>query len=600
LTATHGDFGPVTSAPITLDGKHARSGVELVLAAGGIVRGVVHDKAGKPVASADVRVVAKGHVEWRARRQAFTDADGKFVIAGLARRAAEVVARHDSGASAIAPADLAAKREHDVVLVLDVDGAIAGTVVDPKGAPIGDAQVIAEPEWSGGVADRAAWSVRGVQETVTDQGGAFRFAGLPAGSYRIRAARPGASEAALSLAAGIVAQPNGAPVKLVVPADGRVIGKVAFADGKAPAAFHLTLGWTHPTPFAAKDGAFALPAPGGTHMLTISGLGFVEQRREVAISDGKDTDVGTITVAAGRSISGRVLDDTGAPVAKAKVAAGMLLTGGGEELYIKDESIGAKDTETDAGGHFTLDGFPPAAVTVVAGKDGIGRSASIRIPGTTDSATLDLVLAPTTGLAGKITRGGAPLADTIVIANPIGATASNFFVATGPDGTFALDALAPGAYVVFPMLGGGGGRPKDMYMRKVEVMLGKRAHVDIDTTLGPITLAINIKTDRGTSVPMAQVLAIQATLDPHSLEELRDGSHMPFGEAVIPIYIRGAMGGATEIQGVRAGPHTICAMLGDPRADPASLKFKCTPAKLGAAAKQSVTVVVPAAWIEAK
>src|SRR6185312_15205277 len=108
----------------------------------------------------------------------------------------------------------------------------------------------------------------------------------------------------------------------------------------------------------------------------------------------------------------------------------------------------------------------------VAGKPGAGRSASIRLPASPASATVDLVLAPTTSLQCLITRAGRPLPDTVVIANPIGAIASNFFVTTGPDGTFALDALAPGAYIVYPMLGGGGNRPKDIYVRKVDVGLG--------------------------------------------------------------------------------------------------------------------------------
>jgi RNA polymerase sigma factor (sigma-70 family) len=599
VTATAGEHAPVTSVPITVDGEHARSGIELVLGPGAVVRGTVKDTAGAPVAGADVAVVVHGFVPWRARRQAFTDASGKFAISGLSARAVDVVAWHDTGASAIVPIDLAAKREHDVTMMLDIDGAITGTVVDKKGQPIGDAQVVAEPDWTGGTADRAAFSVRGIQETVTDQGGAFRFPGLPEGSYRVRAARPGATEAALALSDGVVTKPSGAPIKIVVAADGRVIGKVQLAGGKPPLAFSITLGSTNPLPFATKDGAFAVTAAAGTYPVTISGLGFVATTREASISEDKDADLGTITVNPGRSISGRVVDEHGAPVHKATVAAGALLTGGGAELYIKDESILAKDTETDEDGRFVLDGFPPASLTVIAGKPGAGRSASIRLPASPDSATLDLVLAGTTGLEGKVTRDGKPLADTVVIANPIGATASNFFVVTGPDGTFTLDALAPGAYIVYPMLGGGGGRPKDMYTRKVEVVLGVKAKVEIDATPGPVTLAVSVKTDGGKPIPMAQLVAIQATIEPATLDELRDGTHMPFGAQIVPIYMRGVSEGAATIEGMRAGAHTLCVLLGDPRKDP-NAKFKCTQSKLSGAAKQSASIVIPAALLGAK
>ena len=129
--------------------------------------------------------------------------------------------------------------------------------------------------WTGGVVDRSAWAVRGVQETVADQAGVFHFAGLPDGQYRVRAARPNAPEAALALSAGTTATPGPTPVKVVVADAARATGKVALADGNVPVAFTLTLGATNPVAFASKDGAFALTATGGTFPLTVSGPGFV-------------------------------------------------------------------------------------------------------------------------------------------------------------------------------------------------------------------------------------------------------------------------------------------------------------------------------------
>jgi hypothetical protein len=377
-------------------------------------------------------------------------------------------------------------------------------------------------------------------------------------------------------------------VKLVVRDDGTLTGKLALADGKVPAFAMLALGATNPVPASDKDGAFTLTAAAGTHTLTISGPGFVQLRREVTITEGEATDLGTVTLAAGRSIAGRVVDESGAPVAEATVAAGALLTGGGSELYIPSESIGAKRTETDDDGRFVLDGFPPAAITVIAGKDGAGRSASVRIPPSADSATLALVLAPTTSIAGKVTRDGAPLADTIVIAKPIGALDQNFFVTTGPDGTFALDALAPGAYVVSPMLGGGGNRPKDIYVRRVDVELGERAQAEIDATGGSGKLAVHVQGADGAAIAMAQVAVMGAAISPHTAEELRDGSMIPFGPDAIPVYLRGAIGGDVEIEGMRRGTHTACALVGDP------IAMACGQVKVGSGkASITLTVAVP-------
>ncbi len=597
LTASHGASAPVTSVPLTVDGAHPRTGVELVLSVGAVVRGVVKDGKGAAIAGADVAVVVQGHTFWRARRQAFTDADGKFEIAGLARRPVEVVAFHESGASAIVAADLSAKREHDLALTLDITGSIAGTVVDGTGAPLAEAQVIAEPDWSGGVTDRAQWIVRGVQETVADQAGAFRFHGLPEGTYRLRAAREGAPESALDLSRGVTAKPGTDGIKITVLAEGRAIGKVLLADGTAPAAFALSLGDADGRSFATKDGAFSLPATAGTYVLDVTGPGFVSASKEVTIAEGKDTDLGTITVQPGRSVSGRVVDHEGVPVAGATVAAGMLLTGGGSELYIKDESIGASDTTTDDRGRFVLKGFPPASITILAGKPGVGRAASLRLPASPDSAVLDLVLAPTTSLSGKIVRDGKPLPDTVVIANPIGAIASAFFVTTGPDGSFALDTLAPGPYVVYPMLGGGGMRPKDMFMRRVDVAAGKPTDVTIDATPGAISLAITVVTDKGVAVPMAQFVAVGAAIAPGTVDELRDGTNLSLGDGVVPVYMRGVFDGALKIDGLKPGAHTLCVIGGDPR-DPATAKLHCAPTKLTNAASQKAAITVPAAWLD--
>lgn len=602
LTATQVDRAPGTSPPVTVDGVHARTGVKVVLAQAAVLRGVVKDSGGAPVPSADVRVVVGGAEFLRARRSAFTASDGTFTIKGLPRRAVDVVASHEHGASAIVPADLAAKVEVEVALTLDVTGAIEGTVVDSAGQSIGDAQVSAVPVWSGGTADREAWSVRGNHDTITDQAGAFRFAGMPDGEYQIRAARPGAGESALELAAVTIAKPNGPKLKIIVPSDGHVSGKVAFADGKVPMSFTVALGNSAPTPFATKDGTFTVPAVAGTHTLVVDGRGFLASKAtSVTIVEGKTADAGTIIVTPGRSISGRVLDASGLPVAKAVVAAGALLTGGGSELYIEGESIGAKDTVTDADGRFSIEGFPPSAITVVAGKPDVGRSPSLRLPASPDSATLELVLQKTSGLEGTVTRDGKPLGDTVIIANPFGATNSNFFVMTGADGTFALDALAPGSYVVYPMIGGGGGRPKDLYVVKVTISLGVRSKVTIDATQGPVTVTVNVKTASGTKVPMAQLFMIQATI-PASLTAggrlglLREIDQLDvFGDKPIPIHMRGAMGGAAEVTGVRTGQYTVCAMpvFGPPPDDPDSLPIHCVAAKIGAAAKASVDVVVP-------
>jgi len=98
---------------------------------------------------------------------------------------------------------------------------------------------------------------------------------------------------------------------------------------------------------------------------------------------------------------------------------------------------------------------------------------------------------------------------------------------------------------------------------------------------------------------MSGVAVIQAAVDPKSVDEFRNYTLLHKGDQIIPIYMRQAMGGSVDVAGVRTGIHTACAILGNPMmGDPATIKFKCVPVKVGAAAKQAVTITIPAAWFE--
>lgn len=594
ITATAGTHAPTTTAPISLDGEHARRDLEIQLRPGAVVRGLVTDATGAAVSGAEVSVVVHGYVPWRARRQAYSDATGAFAISGLEPRAVDVVAWHDRGASTVAAVDLAVNPDQHLALTLDLRGVLSGTVIDRRGRPVTDAQVVASPEWSASasVGDRAAWTVRGLQDSVTDHGGAFRFAGLPDGSYTVRAARAGAAESVLWLSTGVASQPNAPPIQIVLSDDGRVIGRVVHVDGTPVTSLSVALGSTAPLPIMTTDGTFALPATAGTYAVTIAGTGFVTTSTDIAVSEGTDVDLGTIVVESGRSISGRVVDERGIPVAGAVVVAGALVSGGGSTFYVKTESLGAKDAVTDAHGRFVLSGFPPASLTVVAGTAS-ARSASVQLPPSAGSTALDLVLTATSSLEGKVTRNGQPLADALITASPVGAMWSSFFVTTGPDGAFAFDALAPGAYVVYPMLGRGP-FPGAMYMRRVEVVQGAKAEVAIDATPGAVTLAVTVTTETGLPLPAGGAGALELAMHPQTADELRDGSQMPT-DRLVQMASTAIHDGTARIEGLRPGLHTLCAMISDPRVA-SSVKLECKQVTLTAAVEQVASIIVPAAW----
>ncbi len=444
---------------------------------------------------------------------------------------------------------------------------------------------------------------------------------MPPGHYRLRAIRAGGDEAGLFASQGMLVDSGATDVQLVVPDSGRVAGHVAYANGEAPELFAVAVGADAPVPVASDDGRFELDSPGGTIRVEVSGPSFAPKSVTATVKGGETADVGTITVERGRSVSGRVLDPGGVPVAGAQVAVGTLLSGDGSKLFIESESIGAKSGVTDEDGHFVFGGLGPGALTVVAGKAGVGRSSSIALPRGRDSVSVDLVLASTGKLSGVVRASGKPVGDTVIIATPLGATEHNFFVITGADGSFALDALTAGQYLVYPLIGSGGGnrgviaRPKAMYMRPVEIVPGQTTQADIDFAPGTIDLAIEVATDDGTPVAAAAIFVIGTAVDVPNARSLRDGAWVgswlrdhPGVTDPVPMHTRQAIGGKTSIATMTPGTYSACVVPLPVSLDKMAalmpipdqyqkLPMRCQKVEVAPSpTRQTVRVVVPGEW----
>ncbi len=611
FTAAHPDHAETPSDLVTLRDR-AVDDIEIRVAAGGVLTGVVTDANGAPMACAGIRLAGHGTVvSWSLHRDATTGDDGQFRLTGLPRREIDVVAHDATGSSHIATVDLVSAPEANVALTIDIAGAVTGVVVDSAGDPVANADVMAAPVFTGNVGERAAWNVRGTPILVADKDGAFRFTGLPTGQYRIKAARPGSSPDALWLHAGVPVEPGAANITVEVREEILVVGKVLYDDGTVPEVFTVSIGDETPTPFASKDGSFAVAGPSGNHNVVVSGPTFVKKFvPDVTIEATGVTDVGTINVERGRSVSGRVLDESGNPVAGASVAAGLLLTGGGSELNIESEGFGVHETSTDERGWFTMTGFDPRPVVVVAQKDPIGRSRSLSIPRGEASVEIDLVLQGTGSLSGVVTRNGKPLAESVVVANPIAATRSNFFVITGADGSYALDMLSEDTYIVMSWIGSGGGRPKDIYMRRAVIERGKHTKADIDIVEGDVTVNVSGVTNAGEPIPIAQVFAASVALnldmDAPTMEFVRNT--LPL-EKSATIHVRNMMGGGpVKLERLRAGPYTVCvvplpvnpldaAQMQRIAGNAEQLPMECKTLQLEAgSAPLDVSIQVPAEW----
>lgn len=164
------DHGPVSVVVAAVDREVART---IVLARGAPVSGIVVDPDGKPVADAEVEIDGRS---WRG--QVRSDAAGTWRVAGLARGWYAITASSETFGEA-EPVSLDVDGIHPragITVPVAIGGQIVGSVVDPTGAPIAGARVLA---------DSAAYE----QLTATsDATGRFSLLGLPRATFQVWAA----------------------------------------------------------------------------------------------------------------------------------------------------------------------------------------------------------------------------------------------------------------------------------------------------------------------------------------------------------------------------------------------------------------------------
>lgn len=569
--ARHPELAPGTSEPIALDGTSERTGVEIRMSRGATLTGRVVDGDGAAVPFARVRVRQKvAGMQFERPRQTTADGGGRFEMKSLPIAAVEVVATSDQAASELEVVRLSAAGARDVELVLDVDGVIAGVVVDGEGEPIGGAQVWADPDLDSGDAP-AIMALRPRPTALTDAGGRFRFAGLPNGTYSLRAASPGRSDPARAMLRDDVdARVGDREVRIVLPADGALRGRVIFAGGEPATLFTVGLGgWGVDFPVASVDGRFAIDGlpPDGDVRVVIRGPGFTERVIDgVAIEPGAARDLGDVEVRRGRSISGRVIDSSGQPVAGATVLAGAVLWGTGSSAKAPSGVGGppgthlTKTAATGEDGRFVIAGVGPGKRHLVAEHETGGRSTPLTLAAARESAMgIELVLVPFGALAGTVTASGEPAARVVVTAQSRSATGAMFSVLSGDDGAYRFDRLAPDSYTVSAMTGKNPMTGFGFYSRAAVVRSGETTALDLTIGAGGVTLAVTPAAPEGRPVKFAIVESnlgdLTAARTYGDLERLkgriddgRSSFSMSFG------------GQPARIENLEPGRYTVCAI----------------------------------------
>lgn len=369
LDVSDDEHAPIKE-PVDVD-RTAVRGIEIAMIPGGVITGVVVDDRGNPAPRAIVAANYSGRI-W----QTTADSDGRFELRGLPSVPLTVRAETAVARSHALAADLSRLPETNLDLVLDLVGAIAGTVVDDRGTPLAGVAVNAYPDyphvprWLGQAPTSA--------QSITDDRGAFALTGLPDLPYLL-STKWGANTPATWPLHGPVAH-IGDHVQLTLPSNGRLIGRLLDTTGAPLADVTVQVALTRVV--TDHDGAFDLhDVPPGSYDVTFSGRNaFYFTKQGVEIRPGTTTDLGTLTTPRGRILVGRVVDTTGAPVSGAKVELGVIRPAptdpddppAGFHAYLR--------TSADPDGSFRI-GLPPAPMIVIASDLFYDASPPTPIPG---------------------------------------------------------------------------------------------------------------------------------------------------------------------------------------------------------------------------
>lgn len=342
------------------------------------VRGTVVDESGAPIGFARVAGRA-GAVT--------TDGGGRFELRATSQAKSEALyaVAPGFGEATVVVHTLGRTRIDDVVVTLEPGLALRGRVVDEDHRPIAGAEVdpLGGRRESARTADDGSFTLDGFAPTTDWCTVRIRAAGFAFTRVTYRDGRPPEEEVEIVLERGVDV------IGRCVDESGAPVAGAAIATGETPHEFGAVVATS------GDDGSFVLAhVPRATTHVNASRAGFAPVVTEVALAERRAsaTDL-LLTLERGRSVRGMVVDETGAPIARASVYArsnGEYLNGvaassgsdGGFELTGVPSRVGARGLELEVARR----GFQRRTVTLDASGD----------------APVRVVLAASGGLAGRV------------------------------------------------------------------------------------------------------------------------------------------------------------------------------------------------------
>lgn len=454
LTARGSGFAPLTVPGLTIpEGGGATDLGTVVLVPGVAIEGYAVDPEGKPVPGAEIYLAeAAADPMSRFFRQeepepvATSAVDGFFRI--VDRSAGESV-NLDASRPGYAPAvalGVQVPPEQPVRLVLQPSSAVEGRTVDPDGKPVAGVRVFVHPSdpMSLGGGFRMFSSTRSMH-AFSDETGFFRVENVIPGGIELQAMATGYQRSEIeNLEVRSGQELRGVEVVL---SPGAVIEGRVFSPSGQPLV-GAEVGVSDPTmdfffgeATTDGDGRFRLEgiAP-GTRAVQAEHKSYRRAVRELEVRLGENSI--DLRLEGGVEISGRVVDEGGAPVANARVT-----------LRAGPMSWNQPDATSGADGSYTLDGVADGTYNVVADKEGFARSrdgVEVTVAGNS-VAGIELKLSAGGAIVGQLS--GLDFADLSKVR--IWLAGSRQSGQVSPDGGYRIDHVGPGEHRVTASLAGG-------------------------------------------------------------------------------------------------------------------------------------------------
>lgn len=534
--------------------------VEIVLPDASAAFGRVVDFDENPVAGAEVSLapvvetsdifaLLRANSAAAGDHQATTDAEGRFEIGDLPSGRFDLTASARRFAPLTVPGvELAEDRSRvDLgTLLLEPGLTLEGQVVDPQGRPVAEADVRSEPGNGLGLRRRSRRRADDSPDATTGPDGRFVVGDLARGvpmTLTIRRKGYGGTDLA-----GIEL-PLEEPLTVVLEPSSILSGEVVDTDGQGiEKAGILARGGAAPGP-RSRGGSFTRGESGADGRFTVEGVapgrvtvsvmadGYLEQEKEVEVIAGEDRDDLRFALEPGATITGRVVDASGRPLAEARLRV------------VSDAPPfgfrGASSAESDADGVYLLAGVPAGEQSVAAEHEGHVRTVR-DLTVVIGENRLDFRLEAGLSVAGRvIDEGGAPVAGARVALGGAGGRPASLLSGgemSDGAGAFRFDGVEPGSYSLTATKGG---------------FAAFRQEEPVEVTAGPVEgLEVVLRrgarvTGRLLGVELGELAGAQVIVG-----NFADPSRLP---VIAPVDYEGRF----RLEGIGVGEWTLMALLGD-------------------------------------